>query len=128
MSDVRAAIEANNRKFGQAFHHRDAAAVAALYSENAHILPPGSEMMQGRAAIQAFWQAQMDSGVKEVELETVDVEFGGGTLATEIGHFVLTIQQGSETVKSSGKYAATWKQEGEDWKLHVDIWNSSSNT
>jgi uncharacterized protein (TIGR02246 family) len=124
MGNVRAAVEANNRKFEQAFHRGDAAGIAALYSGNARILPPGSEMMQGRAAIQAFWQAAMDLGIKEAELETLDVEEGGEQLAREIGRYVLTIQQGSETVKRPGKYVVVWKQEGGDWKLDVDIWNS----
>ena len=124
MSNVRTVIEANNRKFEQAFQRGDAAGRAPLYSGNARILPPGSEMMQGRAAIQSFWQAVMDSGVKEAELETLDVEEGGEHLAREIGRYVLTIQQGSEVVKSPGKYVVVWKQEDGDWKLDVDIWNS----
>ena len=124
MGKVHATIEVNNRTFGQAFHRGDAAGVAALYSENAFLLPPGGEMMQGRANIQSFWQAVMDSGVKEAELETLDIEAGGDSLAREIGRYVLTIQQGSETVKSPGKYVVIWKREGDDWKLDVDIWNS----
>jgi len=71
MGNVRATIEANNRKFEQAFHQADAAGVAGLYTENAYILPPGSEMMQ-----------------------------------------------------SPGKYVVVWKQQGSDWKVDVDIWNS----
>jgi uncharacterized protein (TIGR02246 family) len=124
MNKVREIIETNNRKFAQAFHWGDAAGIAALYSENASILPLGSEMTQGRANIQSFWQAVMDSGVKEAELETLDVEAGGDSLAREIGKYVLTIQQNGETVKSPGKYVVIWKREGDDWKLDVDIWNS----
>lgn len=124
MGKVHATIEVNNRTFEQAFHRGDAAGVAALYSENASLLPPGGEMMQGRANIQSFWQAVMDSGVKEAELETLDVEAGGDSLAREIGRYLLTIRQGSETVKSPGKYVVIWKREGDDWKLDVDIWNS----
>jgi uncharacterized protein (TIGR02246 family) len=124
MGKVHATIEVNNRTFEQAFQRGDAAGVAALYSENASLLPPGSEMMQGRANIQSFWQAVMDSGVKEAELETLDIEAGGDSLAREIGRYLLTIQQGSETVKSPGKYVVIWKREGDDWKLDVDIWNS----
>ncbi len=124
MGIVHATIEANNQKFMNGFKQSNAAGVAALYTGNARILPPGSEMMQGRAAIQSFWQAVMDSGVKEAQLETLDIEVSGEDLAREIGRYVLTIQQGSETVKSPGKYVVIWKREGSDWKLDVDIWNS----
>ena len=124
MGNVHATIEANNQKFMNAFKQSNAAGVAALYMGNARILPPGSEMMQGRAAIESFWQEVMDSGVKEAQLETLDVEVSGEDLAREIGRYVLTIQQGSEALESPGKYVVIWKREGSDWKLDVDIWNS----
>jgi len=41
-----------------------------------------------------------------------------------VARYLLTIQQGSEAVKSPGKYVIIWKREGVDWKLDVDIWNS----
>ena len=39
---ARAAIEAANRKFVEAFNRGDAAAVAALYVDDAKLLPPNS--------------------------------------------------------------------------------------
>ena len=118
------AIETGNRKFMDAFNKGDAAGLANCYTEQARILPPASEMMQGRAAIRNFWQAVMNSGVTEVKLETLDLASGGDELVREIGRFVLTIKQGPETVYSPGKYVVLWKQEAGSWKLDVDIWNN----
>ena len=61
---------------------------------------------------------------KAGELKTLDVETGGDKMAREIGRYVLTIQQGSETTNIAGKYVVIWKQEHGEWKLDVDIWNS----
>ena len=61
---------------------------------------------------------------KAGELKTLDVETGGDKMAREIGRYVLTIQQGSETTNIAGKYVVIWKQENGEWKLDVDIWNS----
>lgn len=124
MSNVRTTIEANNQKFVSALQRGDAAGVAALYTQNAYALPPGSDVIQGRAAIQAFWQAGIESGVKGGELNTLDVETAGDTMAREIGRYVMIIQQGSETTNIAGKYVVIWKQENGEWKLDVDIWNS----
>jgi uncharacterized protein (TIGR02246 family) len=124
MSDVRATIETNNQKFLSAFRRGDAAGVAALYTQNAYALPPGSDVIQGREAIQAFWQTVMDNGAKGGELKTLDVETGGDNMAREIGRYVLTFQQGNETTNIAGKYVVIWKQENGEWKLDVDIWNS----
>lgn len=124
VSTVRANVETNNRKFERAFQQGDAARIAALYSEQARILPPGGDMQQGRAAIQAFWQAVIDSGVTGGSLTSLDVEQLGDQYAREVGQYLLTVRHGEETVQSPGKYVVIWKLEGGDWKLDTDIWNS----
>ncbi len=123
MDKIRAAIDTNNQKFVSAFKKGDGAGIAAVYTENARILPPGGEMMQGRANIQTFWQGVIDSGVKEAILQTLDLEVGGENMAREIGQGTLLIQQGSETVTVNAKYVVIWKKEAGEWKWDVDIWN-----
>jgi uncharacterized protein (TIGR02246 family) len=124
--DVRQAIEAGNAKWMEAFNRGDAAATAALYTDNATLMPPNSEMIQGRQGIQDFWQAAIEGGLKDVSLTTVEVRASGDT-AYEIGKLSLTApskDQGSKVV--SGKYVVVWtRQANGPWKLHVDIWNSS---
>jgi uncharacterized protein (TIGR02246 family) len=50
----KATIEKLNDAWTAAFNKGDAAAVAVLYAEDAYVLPPGSAMVKGRAAIEAF--------------------------------------------------------------------------
>jgi uncharacterized protein (TIGR02246 family) len=123
MEQVRSMIEAMNERFMTAFNRSDAASVAACYTENARLLPPGSDIVQGRAAIESFWQAVMASGVTKAELKTIDVA-DVENLAREVGKFTLTVQQGNEKMLSSGKYVVIWKRENGLWKLDIDIWNS----
>ena len=64
----------------------------------------------------------MNMGVTAVNLETGEAEQYGNT-AYEVGRFTL---QGAEgQMIDAGKYVVIWKQEGGQWKLHRDIWNSS---
>src|SRR5262249_56990407 len=72
--DPRTAIEAANAEFGAAYGRRDARAVAAMYTEGGQLYPPNERVVAGRAAIEEFWKAAMDSGVKGVELKTAEVE------------------------------------------------------
>ena len=51
-------------KFVAAFNAGDAATVASLYTEDAALYPPGAERVDGRSAIQTFWQGAIDSGMK----------------------------------------------------------------
>jgi uncharacterized protein (TIGR02246 family) len=100
----------------------DAAGLAALYTENGQVLPPNSDFVTGQQAIEGFWQAVMAMGVKEANLEIVEVE-GHGDTAIEVSTFTLLGEGGQ--VLDKGKYIVIWKQEDGQWKLHRDIFNSS---
>lgn len=121
-TDVRAAIDAGNRRFVEAFTRGDAAGVAALYSSDAQLLPPNSDFVAGGDGIRKFWQGAMQMGIRQVQLQTVGVEIQGG-VATELGHYTLLLDGGQ--VADSGKYLVVWKAEGGSWKLHRDVWNTS---
>ncbi len=124
--DVRKAIEAGNTKFLEAFNQGDAAAVAALYTDDATLMPPNSDMIQGRHGIQDFWHTGIQGGLKDLSLTTVEVRASGDT-AYEIGTVSLTAQpKGQDPVRVSGKYVVLWQRNPDgSWKLHVDIWNSN---
>jgi uncharacterized protein (TIGR02246 family) len=121
---VRVAIEEGSLKVGEVVRQGDAAALAALYTDDATLLPPDSEMIQGKQGIEAFWSQGIKMGIKDLVLTTLDV-FGSGDLAYEIGKFTLTVQpEGQEPVEQKGKYVVVWKQAADgSWKLHVDIFN-----
>ena len=119
---VRAAIEAGNKKFSAAVATADAAAVANLYTAEAEALPPNSDIVKGRAAIQAMFKRIFESGVTGIELTTAEVE-AQGPLASEVGTYVVKLKEG--TVADRGKYVVVWKKVGGQWLLHRDIWNTS---
>ncbi|HYZ22186.1 MAG TPA: SgcJ/EcaC family oxidoreductase [Rhodopila sp.] len=118
-ADIKSEIDAANRAWVAAYGKGDAAAVAALYTQDATILPPGSDMVQGRANIQAFWQKAMASGLKVNTLQAISVE-RHGDIAREIG---------KATGEANGpvdlKYVVVWKRVNGAWRLSTDIWNSN---
>jgi uncharacterized protein (TIGR02246 family) len=121
-AEVHDTIAAANQKFMAAFSRSDAAALAALYTENGQLLPTHSDFVTGRRAIQTFWQDRMDLGVQAVKLEIVEVE-GHGDTVNEVGKYIIQGQEGQ--VMDTGKYVVIWKQIEGQWRLHRDIWNSS---
>jgi ketosteroid isomerase-like protein len=118
----RAKVLAGNKKFMAAFGQKNAGALAKLYTKGGQILPPGSEVVSGGAAIQAFWQGALDAGLVQATLDTVEVE-GYRDTAIEVGRYTLRGAGGQ--VADAGKYLVIWKVEGRSWKIHRDIWNSS---
>ena len=122
LAQNRATIEKLNDAWTAAFNKGDAAAVAALYTEDAYVLPPGSAMVKGRAAIEAFWR-QAAQQMTDAKLTTLDVLPLGRSAAREIGTVTLkTKSQPPQEVV--GKYAVVWRKVGRDWRLATDIWNT----
>ena len=119
--DPRKAIEAANAEFGAAYGRGDARAVAAMFTEGGQLYPPNQGVVAGRAAIEEFWKAAMDSGVKGVDLKTAEVESLGDS-AVEAGTYTLYKKDG--TTFDHGKYLVLWKRVGGAWRLHRDCWNS----
>lgn len=125
-ADARVDIEAALASFAEAFNGGDGAGVAALYTEDAALLPPGEARVDGREAIQAFWQGAIDAGLSAITLEAVEVE-EAGDLAFEVGKFTLQAPgEGDQKTTVFGKYIVVWKK-GDDgaWRLYRDIWNTS---
>jgi uncharacterized protein (TIGR02246 family) len=123
---VRAAIEASNKRFVEAFNRGDAAAVARSYSADARALPPNAAMVEGRQAIQSLWQGAVASGMKLVSLETLSVETRGD-LAFEVGRYTATVPgAGGQSVTEAGKFVVVWEKERGVWKMAADIWNSDA--
>ena len=119
LAQNKATIEKLNDAWTAAFNKGDAAAVAALYSEDAYVLPPGSAMVKGRAAIEAFWR-QAAQQMTDAKLTTLDVLPLGRSAAREIGTVTLkTKSQPPQEVV--GKYVVVWRKVGRDWKLATDI-------
>lgn len=121
-SNTRVAIEAANKLFMDAVAKKDAAAITALYTDDAIVLPQGLEMMKGKAAIKGLFEGLIASGVGAIMLTTLEVETVGNT-AIEVGQFELKGPDGS--VIDKGKSVVVWKKIKGEWKMHRDIFNSS---
>src|SRR5260370_37879687 len=84
LAQNKATIEKLNGVWAAAFNKGDAASVAALYTEDAYVLPPGSAMVKGRAAIEAFLR-QAAQQMSDAKLRYVDGLPLGRSAALEIG-------------------------------------------
>ncbi len=113
-------ISAVNRQFETAAGNGDLAALAALYTPDAIVLPPDGPMVKGRGDIKQMWGAvAQELGLKSVHLTTVHFEHEGNT-GHEVGEAALAISNGTVAVK----YVVVWKKVDGQWRIHRDIWNS----
>jgi uncharacterized protein (TIGR02246 family) len=119
----KAVIQKLNDEWTAAFNKGDSAAVAAMYAEDAYVLPPGADIVKGRAAIEAFWKQAVQQ-LGDAKLTTIDVLPLGRTAAREIG--TVTLNTKAQPLQEIvGKYVVVWRRIGRDWKLATDIWNTN---
>ena len=100
--DARKGIDACNAALRAAVLADDAQKVAALYSPNAEIIPPGAPIAAGSVAIAAFWKGFVDSSPKDLVLETDGVASSGDP----------EVEDGAV---SASRYVSVWKKESDTW-------------
>jgi len=117
-------IAAGKATFADALRHGDTKVAASVYAETGRLLAPSTEVIEGRAAIQAFWQAGVDAGVVEVELEALDIQ-RRGDIAYEIGGYHLRLQPAvGGTVVDRGRYVLILEQDADgSWRRAVEMFS-----
>jgi len=120
-----AALAQIRQAFVTAANARDAAALTALYADDALLMPSNSPAVQGRAAILAFWQGMLDQGARDVSLAWTR----GALLADsgyEAGTYAFTLAPpGGRPASDKGKYLLTVKKGADGkWRISNDIFNS----
>jgi uncharacterized protein (TIGR02246 family) len=123
---LRARLEKMGKDFADAYNRGDDKAVAAFYAEDAVVMPPDSDFVKGRPAIEAAWKGAHEAGMKNMRLEVVDVE-SDGTYIIETGKATADIQPAGQATATpeTYKYVVVWKKQKDgSWKIIRDIWNS----
>ncbi len=123
LAQTKSTIQQLNDKWTVAFNKGDAATIAAMYADDAYVLPPGGDMVEGRKAIEAFWQGAVKQ-LGDARLVTMDVLPLGPRAAREIGTVKLeTKTQPPQQIV--GKYTVVWRRVGGHWLIATDIWNTN---
>ena len=120
-------IRNGSQKLAEVYNRGDAAAVADFYTDDAKILPPNSEMVSGKQAIEAFWKATLEMGMRKLTIETAEVGYDGN-LGYDRGIVTISTKpEAGQPVTVRSKYLVLLKRQADgSWKIAVDIWNTDS--
>ncbi len=119
------AIHAVDQAWLKAYNGGDADALAGLYDENAILLPPGAPAPHGRAAIRAFFVADVAASKKAGMMFHLGPNPDGGAngdMGWASGTYTVTDASGK--VVDSGKYLSVSKKQDGKWLYVRDTWNS----
>lgn len=123
-ADVRAAIAAANSEYARALVAGDAHAVAAVFAQDAEVIPTGQRgFISGRAEIEAYEASRLEGRrYLDVVITTTQLEVSGD-LAWESGTSSVTVQQGEKaTATLTGRYLAVWRREPDGrWRIRADL-------
>jgi uncharacterized protein (TIGR02246 family) len=121
-----AAIRASDSAFVSAMASGDAAAVAAIYVPDAHVLPPDAPPVEGRAAIQQFFAGFLGAYHVTAVVSSDEIE-GRGDLAFARGHYTLEgtpKAAGTPPLHEEGKFLEVLRRQPDGtWRLAADMWS-----
>jgi ketosteroid isomerase-like protein len=118
-----AAIEAQSAAFTAALEKGDAAEAAGKFTADARLSVPGiGGVLDGREAIEKFWQGAVTGGMKSLVLTLRDLE-GQGDMRIETGTYAAFGVNHSEMGR--GEYLLVWKRERGAWRIHRDYGHSA---
>lgn len=120
-----AAIAALGQAYNEAVLAGDAAAIAAMYTEDATEMPPHMVARQGRAAIQQAYEGM--PLMTTFTMASSQVE-GFGDLAYDRGTWTATMEmEGMEPYQDAGKYLVVCEKQADgSWLMKVAMWNSDT--
>ena len=118
-----AAIKSINDVFAGYVVAKDWDALMELYTEDVVMMPPGSPLVQGRAALKEWFGAFPPVSAMEIGVHHVG---GTGDLAYVLGWYTMTIEmEGADPINDRGKFIEVRKKQADgSWPLAADIFNS----
>ena len=120
--DVGKAVEAFITKYLDAYNKKDAAGVAALYTEGGLLVPPGP-ITTGKQNIEKAWQAVFDTGRTGLRYDIQQVQ-AEGNIVWSVGQFTVMAPDESGVLQErQGNFANIYQWEGDGLKFRVHAFN-----
>jgi ketosteroid isomerase-like protein len=97
------ALALRRQAFAAALSSGDASLAAHAYAEGAILFPPAADLVEGRKAIESFWNAGLHAGMTEVELRPLRFE-QREAIAYELGRYRVLVEGEQGSVVDEGTY------------------------
>lgn len=122
-TDLRSAMLVENERWLSAFNRQEVEGVRAAYTPDAILIPPGAPVANGQEEIGNFWQARMDSGVRDHTFEIVSA-FSDGNYAYQVTKWtaVLVKTETKAQTPLSGSNLRVFERQGDgSWKVKAHV-------
>ncbi len=113
-------IEEKNNQFTKAHITGDSVFLVNIYTQDAKVFAPNSDVVIGRPAIAVLTSQYLNMDIKEFREETTAF-YGNEDYLIDEGNYYFHYDNTIE----EGKYLNVWKKEDGDWKVYANIWNTN---
>ena len=112
-------VERLAAEFDQLFKRCDAAAMAAFFADDAQIMAPDAELVQGRQAIEGFWKAVSEAAREAGMQRTVTVRQSAavGNLGYVLTTSTPEMPSDGQTVTRTFNHLSVWKAADGIWRV-----------
>jgi uncharacterized protein (TIGR02246 family) len=116
-------IEATAANWAEAFNRGDVDAIVEMYTDDAQLLPEGSEAIVGSSKIREFFRTMKGANpVQTIRFSNFEL-FGSDPVITE--HSDVEIRDKDGRVELRGKQVLIRVKQNGRWKIHRDIWTNN---
>lgn len=122
MTELRKLIDEKNDRFTQAHITGDTAFLNNIFTPDARVFAPNTDVVTGRSAIAALNLQFIQYGIKDFR-EVTTALYGNEEYLINEGKYSMVY--GKEKSVDEGKFINIWKKTDGEWKLYSNIWNSS---
>jgi uncharacterized protein (TIGR02246 family) len=114
-------IQELHSQFLKAFNAKDPTGLAAVYSNDAMLMPPNAPAVKTQLGVQEFARQFFSPSISGLLLNVAETTVTGD-YAFCTGYYTMLGPDGSSV--DHGKFLEVLKREGQGWKLYRDIFNS----
>ena len=128
-SAVRSEILRLDADWSRAAQDRDVERVVSFWADDAIVLPPGSPVVSGKAAIREFVAKSFQTPGFSISWTTTTVAVsrsGDVAYTTGTNRVAFSTPDGKQAAVE-GKAVAVWRRDKDgEWKCVIDIWNDAA--
>ncbi len=118
------AIQQNIQGWETALNNGNTTALQNIYTEDAVVMPPSSEILSGRDAIKSYWDGLLGVGVSEYNVDTVNIRFDGNVAyQTVLWEAIRTDIEGNTFQFDGNMSNVLERQQDGSWKINLQSWN-----
>ncbi len=117
-------IENFNNVWSSGYTQGNTEGLTGLYTENAVVFPPSSEILEGRTEIQAYLEGMRKAGVSEYSIFNVDTDIQENIIYESALWEATRVDNEGNITKLEGNISNVFeKQNDGSWKIKFQSWN-----